>query len=257
MSMKFTTRGLAAAILLLGLCQQGFAQEANLALLEKASSEEKEPGWAGAVTASYYERRGNAKNQDWGLELAWAYQTEGKWLFDGVVGGMSKSEDDNTTDENYKFHNAAKYFFDKKSYGVGRANYNKDRFSGVEEEAGVTGGYGRELLLRGPHRLVGEAGAGLIWTKSSEGDTDTGGVGYGALLYNWKLTDNSSFSQLLTMRYSEADSNWQLHSVSQVKATIIGSLAGKFTYEIKRNSEVPEGDANSDFYTTLGLEYSF
>jgi putative salt-induced outer membrane protein YdiY len=48
-----------------------------------------------------------------------------------------------------------------------------------------------------------------------------------------------------------------LRSISEVKATIIGRLSGKFTYEIKRNSEVPDGDANSDFYTTLGLEYAF
>jgi len=256
--MKISTRILAAAFLWLGLAHQGFAQDADLTLLDKAASDDgQEPGWSGAVTASFYERRGNAKNQDWGLELAWAYQTEGRWLFDGVVGGMSKSEDNTTTDESYKFHNAAKYFFDKKSYGVGRANYDKDRFSGIEEEAGFAGGYGRELYKNKDHKLIGEAGLGILWTKTSDGNTDTGGMGYGALLYNWKLTDTSSFSQLLALRYSEADSNWRLHTVSQVKASIIGSLAGKFSFEVKRNSEVPPEDKKTDYYTTLGLEYSF
>jgi len=255
--MKSTTRMLAAAILWLGLAHQSFAQDADFTLLDKAASGDTEPGWSGAVTASFYDRKGNSRNQDWGLELAWAFQTEGKWLFDGLVAGMSKSEDNTTTDESYKFHNAAKYFFNPKSYGVGRARYDKDRFSGIEEEASFTGGYGHELYRNEKHRLVGETGAGVIWTKTSDGQKDTGGVGYGALLYNWKLTDTSSFSQLLALRYSEADSNWRLHTVSQVKATIIGSLAGKFSFEIKRNSEVPEEDKKTDYYTTLGLEYSF
>lgn len=255
--MNNTVRVLAALIIYLGLGTQAYSQDADLTLLDRAASEQEEAGWSGAVTANYYERRGNAKNQDWGLQLAWAYQTEGKWLFDGVVGGMSKSQDNTTTDESYKFHNAAKYFFTKKSYGVGRANYDKDRFSGIKEEAGLTGGYGRELFKNPKHKLIGEAGAGVIWTKSADDNTDTGGVGYGALLYNWKLTDNSSFSQLASLRYSEADSNWRLHTVSQVKATIIGSLAGKFSYEIQRNSEVPDGSNKTDYYTTLGLEYSF
>ena len=249
---------LATSILLLGFAHGSLAQEANLDLVDQAASdEEKDVGWSGAITASYYERRGNSTEQNWGLELKWAYQTEGKWLFDGLVSGMSNSTDNSTTDEKYRVENAAKYFFDKKSYGVGRAIYEKDRFSGIEEEAGLTGGYGRELLSRGDHRLIGEAGAGLLWTQDSQGSSDTGGVGYGALMYTWELTEHSSFSQLLVARYSEADSNWRLRSVSEVKATIIGSLSGKFTYEIKRNSEVPDGDANSDFYTTLGLEYAF
>ncbi len=253
---KFTI--LATTVLFLGLAHGSLAQEADLGLVDQAASDdEKEVGWSGAVTASYYERRGNSTEQNWGLELKWAYQTEGKWLFDGLVSGMSNSTDNSTTDEKYRVENAAKYFFDRKSYGVGRAIYEKDRFSGIEEEAGLTGGYGRELLKRGDHRLIGEAGAGLLWTEDSEGSSDTGGVGYGALMYTWDLTEHSSFSQLLVARYSEADSNWRLRSVSEVKATIIGSLSGKFTYEIKRNSEVPDGDANSDFYTTLGLEYAF
>ncbi|KPK61518.1 MAG: hypothetical protein AMJ59_00365 [Gammaproteobacteria bacterium SG8_31] len=256
--MNFMIRIMAVAAAAFSLAQQAHGQEAELGLLDEAANgDEKEVGWSGAITASYYERRGNSTNQDWGLEVAWAYQTAGKWLFDGLVSGMSKSEDNSTTDEMYRVENAAKYFFNEKSYGVGRAIYEKDRFSGIEEEAGVTGGYGRELFKRGDHRLIGEAGAGLLWTQDSEGSSDTGGVGYGALMYTWQLTENSSFSQLLMARYSEADSNWRLRSISEVKATIIGSLSGKFTYEIKRNSEVPDGDANSDFYTTMGLEYSF
>lgn len=256
-------KGISVAVLagvlwtgLLGI-QTASAQQADFDTLDEAAEEDKEVGWSGAITASYFERRGNSTNQDWGLEVAWAYQTAGPWLFEGKVGAMSKSENNNTTDESYTVENAAKHFFSKKSYGVARANYLKDRFSGIEEEALGVGGYGRELWARKNMRLIGEAGGGIIWTKDSSGQTDTGGVGYGALFYTWEITDHSSFSQLAGVRYSEGDGNWRVRSVSELKANIIGSLSGKLTYEIKRNSEVPSGDANSDFYTTMGLEYAF
>lgn len=233
------------------------AQEADLSVLEDAAAEDREVGWSGAVSANYYERRGNSRNEDWGLGLEWGYQTDGPWKFEGFVKGESKSENNNTTDENYKFWNAAKYYLSDKSYVVGRANYTKDRFSGIEEEVLGSAGYGRELFRWGDHRIVGEAGAGVLWTKDSEGETDTGPSAYTAGFYTWQLTENSSFSQLIGVRYSDGDGNWRLRSISELKATIIGSLSGKFTYEIKRNSEVPSDDANSDFYTTLGLEYAF
>ncbi|MGD8695788.1 MAG: hypothetical protein PVJ12_01650, partial [Gammaproteobacteria bacterium] len=61
---------LATSILLLGFAHGSLAQEANLDLVDQAASdEEKDVGWSGAITASYYERRGNSTEQNWGLEL--------------------------------------------------------------------------------------------------------------------------------------------------------------------------------------------
>jgi putative salt-induced outer membrane protein YdiY len=171
---------------------------------------ELELGWSGAITATYFSRRGNSREEDWGLSLAWKYNVEGPW-----------------------------------------------QFAGIEEEALGVLGYGRELFRRKNHRLIGEVGGGFLWSKDAAGESDSGGTGYGAAFYDWQMTEHSAFRQLIGVRYSEFDSNWKLTSKSEVKADIIGNLAGKFSYEIKRNSEVAEGTANSDFYTNFGLEYSF
>ena len=118
-------------------------------------------------------------------------------------------------------------------------------------------GYGRQLFKTGKHKMIGEVGAGILWSKDAAGESDQGGTGYGAIFYDWELTEHSSFRQIISARYSEFDQNWKLNSVSEIKSSIIGNLSGVFTYEIKRNSEVPSGTANSDFYTNLGLEYTF
>jgi putative salt-induced outer membrane protein len=226
-------------------------------VLSNANRGDLELGLSGTITASYFARRGNSREEDWGLAVGWAYNMEGPWQFDGLISGESESTDHQTSDEKYLFKNAAKYYLDDTTYVVGRGNYEKDRFSGIQEEALGTIGYGRQLFKNSKHKLIGEAGAGILWSEDAEGESDQGGTGYGALFYDWELTDHSSFRQVIVARYSEFDQNWKLTSISEIKSTIIGNLAGKFSYEIKRNSEVPSGTANSDFYTRLGLEYSF
>jgi putative salt-induced outer membrane protein len=226
-------------------------------ILAAANRGDLELGWSGSITASYFARRGNSREEDWGLAVGWAYNMEGPWQFDGRISGESESTNRDTSDESYDFKNAAKYYLDDTTYLVGRGNYEKDRFSGIEEEVLGTVGYGRQLFKTAKHKLIGEVGAGILWSKDAAGESDQGGTGYGAIFYDWELTEHSSFRQIISARYSEFDQNWKLNSVSEIKSSIIGNLSGVFTYEIKRNSEVPSGTANSDFYTNMGLEYTF
>ena len=226
-------------------------------MLAMANRGELDLGWSGSITASYFARRGNSREEDWGLELGWAYNLDSPWQFDGSLSGESESTNHDTTDESYEFKNAAKYYKTDTTYYVGRANYEKDRFSGIEEEAAGVIGYGREIFRKGKHRLIAEGGGGFLWSKDAAGESDQGLTGYVAGFYLWQLTEHSKFRQLISARYSEFDQNWKLNSVSEISSNIIGNLDALFTYEIKRNSEVPSGTANSDFYTNLGLKYSF
>ncbi|MGI9264089.1 MAG: DUF481 domain-containing protein, partial [Gammaproteobacteria bacterium] len=254
----------AAAMLLSSVLMIGWAGWASADdetdidnMLAMANRGELDLGWSGSITASYFARRGNSREEDWGLEVGWAYNLKGPWQFDGSISGESESTSDKTSDENYEFKNAAKYYKTDTTYLVGRANYEKDRFSGIEEEAAGVIGYGRELFRKGNHRLIGEGGGGILWSKDADGNSDQGLTGYVAGFYLWQLTEHSKFRQLVSARYSEFDQNWKLNSVSEISSNLIGNLDALFTYEIKRNSEVPSGTANSDFYTNFGLKYSF
>ncbi len=226
-------------------------------MIANANRGELELGWSGSVTASYFQRRGNSREEDWGIELDWAYNIEGPWQFDGELSAESESTNDETSDETYTFKNAAKYYKTDTTYYVGRANYEKDRFSGIAEEYAIVGGYGREVFKREKHRVIVEGGGGILWSEDANGDNDEGMMGYVAAFYNWQITEHSAFRQFVSARYSEFDSNWKLNSVSELSSNILGPVEGVFSYEIKRNSEVPSGTANSDFYTNFGLRYNF
>ena len=102
-------------------------------VLDNIERGELELGWSGAIRATYFSRRGNSKEEDWGLSLSWKYNREGPWQFDGLISGMSESTNDSTGDEEYLFRNAAKYYRTDTTYYVGRANYEKDRFTGIED----------------------------------------------------------------------------------------------------------------------------
>jgi putative salt-induced outer membrane protein len=261
---NFSAFARAAALLLTGALMMGWTGVASADdetdidnMMAMATRGDLELGWSGSITASYFARRGNSREEDWGLALGWAYNHDSPWQFDGTISGESESTNQDTSDESYEFKNAAKYYKTETTYYVGRANYEKDRFSGIEEEAAGVIGYGRELFKKGNHRIIGEGGGGFLWSKDADGESDQGLTGYVAGFYRWQLTEHSKFRQLISARYSEFDQNWKLNSVSEISSNIIGNLEALFTYEIKRNSEVPSGTANSDFYTNLGLKYSF
>ena len=257
MTMKHTRPALlAAAALLAGaLSAPAFAgMELSMETIDETPPTE-EDGISGDVTLGYAERRGNTDNSSVNAELKWVWHTGSPWMYDGRFFAFGKTEEEATTDERYEAQAAAKFFLSDESYLVGRLTGRKDNFGAIEKEYLATAGYGRKLLQTENHRLIGELGAGYRRAEDSVGETETGVVGVAGLQYDWALTDNSSFSQLLV--WEESADNSIVRSLTEVKATLIGKLSGKLSYEIRRQSEVPAGDENSDFYTLLGLEYAF
>jgi putative salt-induced outer membrane protein YdiY len=51
--------------------------------------------------------------------------------------------------------------------------------------------------------------------------------------------------------------NTVLTSLSELRAGILGDIAGKASFEIRRNSSVSPGTDKADYFTIVGLEYSF
>lgn len=228
--------------------------ELNMETIDETPSIEEE-GVSGDVTLGFSQRKGNTDNSATNAEFKWTWHTGSPWVYDGRLFAMGKTEEGVTTDERYEAQAAAKYFLDDKSYLVGRLVGRKDRFGAIENEYLATLGYGRVLLRTEDHRLIGELGAGYRKAEDSAGEDEAGVLGVAGLQYDWALTDNSSFSQLLV--WEESADNTVLRGLTEIKATLIGRLAAKGSFEVRRQSNVPAGDEKTDYYTLVGLEYAF
>jgi putative salt-induced outer membrane protein YdiY len=42
-----------------------------------------------------------------------------------------------------------------------------------------------------------------------------------------------------------------------LRTLIVGNLNARISYIVRHNTDVPDGRRNSDFFTNIGLEYTF
>jgi putative salt-induced outer membrane protein len=233
----------------------GAALAAAVICLPAVHAEETEPGLNGRVGFSFAEARGNSDTLAIVGETTMEYVTDSRWLYDAKLGFVMREESEVTTEERYEARFTANYFWTPDNYLYGRLEWRKDNFGGVREEWVPSVGYGRVILSSDRHSLKGELGAGYRFADLADGTSEEGGVLSGGIRYAWKISEATSFFQNVGMQWS--DDNTFVESETGLSTNLIGNLAARFSYRIRRNSDVPEGLENSDFMTTVGLEYKF
>ncbi|MEJ2514155.1 MAG: DUF481 domain-containing protein [Gammaproteobacteria bacterium] len=223
--------------------------------LAAAAEEEKEPGLSGSATFGLNQSRGNTDNLGIAGDLVAEYNTDGPWVYDGEARFMKREEENVDTEERYDLRGTANYYWTEDDYFYARLQWRKDLFGGVREEWLPSVGYGRVLIDNGTHYLKGEIGAGYRWAELADGTEQDGVMATAGLGYVWTLSDSAEFFQNLRLEWSQ--DNTYLESETGLRTTIVGNLGFKASYLVKHNTDVAPGTANSDFYTTVGLDYAF
>jgi putative salt-induced outer membrane protein len=220
-----------------------------------AQEEAEETGLSGRVGLGFTQSRGNTNNLGFSGDVAGEYKTGGKWIYDGKALFVKREENDVDTEERYEAQGSANYYWTQENYFYARLQYRKDLFGGVREEWLPTAGLGRILIDGGVHTLKGEVGAGYRWAELQDGTDQDGMVATGGLKYKWKISDSAEFIQNVLAEWSQ--DNTYVESETALRTTIAGNLGAKVSYVIKHNTDVAPDTANTDFYTTVGLDYAF
>lgn len=149
-----------------------------------------------------------------------------------------------------------RYSLEGPHYLFGFARWDKDRFSGYDQQFTTIGGYGRILIDRPYQQLSLEAGPGYRHDRLDNGGKTSLAVGYGALAYEWELSTNASVAQELSLEVT--DDNNTSRSLSSLIARLNSHLALKLSHEIKDNSRPPEGArSHTDHITAVSLLYDW
>lgn len=220
-----------------------------------AGEDETELGLNGRVAFNFAEARGNTETLATTGEAALEYVTGGPWVYDARFGFVHREESDTRTEERYEARVTANRFWTPDDYLFARIDWRKDNFGGVREEWVPGVGYGRVLLRTSRHSLKGEIGAGYRFADFADGTSEEGAALSGGARYVWRISEGARFFQNALVQWS--DDNTFLESETGLTTNLVGNLSGRFTYRVRRNSDVPEGRKNSDFLTTIGLEYKF
>ena len=196
------------------------------------------------------------------------YKIDGLYKEDDVENAAGIKETQRTNEKyslsaqgNYKLNEDHSHLF---IYG----SYVSDYFGAYRNEAVISAGYGLRLLDRSDMWLNAEIGPGYKYFQypdtSSEVDENGNSlageregeiIALGKLNYNWQISDNAKFTQLLSIEHGET--NTKTRSETALLAKINGSLQMKVAYNITNNSDVADDKESTDTETSLTLVYSF
>ncbi|NNF60085.1 MAG: DUF481 domain-containing protein [Gammaproteobacteria bacterium] len=227
---------------------------AVLLLLSAVATQAQDKPWSGSAALGLLATAGNSETTNANLGLGLNYDLD-RWhhTFGAAAAGADSAG--STTAERYKANYKAKYDFTEFDYIFGLLAYEKDKFSGYDQQTTEAIGYGRRIINQDNQVLNLEAGAGFKQNDLRDNTSEDSAIVRIGGDYLWNFSETARFTQVLAIE--RGSENTYLESISAVKATLLDDLGLVFSYTIKNNSEVPAGSEKRDTFTAISLEYGF
>ena len=219
-----------------------------------ALAQDEEEGLSGRVALGYLATSGNSESENLSLNFGGDYYGE-IWHHNLEGRAVRASTSGVTTAEAYGLSWQSDREFGEKNYMYARGAWDKDKFSGYDQQIRELVGYGRHFIDTERHELNGEGGVGLRQSDLRDGTTEDESIARLSMDYTFQLSETAEFKQLLGIE--SGSDNTYTETVTSLSADVWGNLAVVLSYTIKRNSDVPVGTVKKDTFTSIALEYSF
>lgn len=220
-----------------------------------AALAEEPKEWSGEASLTYIVHNGNTNGETFGGKAKTVGDWE-EWRVTGKLEGLNQSDESGRTGEKYFASGKLDRKLDKVSYIFALLEHEDDRFSGYHYQTSATVGYGRTVLNNDAHKLAIEAGPGYRRSEVELGDKlEEEAFARFALDYKWTISPSSVFTEELSVDYGEESVISK--SSTKLKTKINSQFSLTLGYDIKHNSDAPEGTKNSDSTTYVTLDYSF
>ncbi|MDN4504340.1 DUF481 domain-containing protein [Alteromonadaceae bacterium BrNp21-10] len=233
------------------------------ALADNAKGEEKEfsmDGEFGLIITS-----GNTKTKSAKGKIN-AHQELEMWSNDFVLEAFYKQDEvevegdeeqtSQTTAQKIFFSGQGNYKLNNPDYRLFLfGSYENDRFSGFDYQSTLAAGWDHQLWKEKISSFSYSIGPGYSFAKKETGEDASGFILRGAMDYKWKISDTSTFRQLISTEVGAE--NTKSKSETSLTAKINGSLAMKVSFLLNHNTEVAEDKKNLDTQTAVTLVYTF
>jgi len=219
-----------------------------------AAAQDEEDGLSGEAALAYLATSGNSDSENLGLNFGLDYYGE-VWHHNLKGRAVRASTSGVTTAEAYGLSFQSDRDFGDISYLFARAAWDKDKFSGYDQQVREVVGYGRHFIDTERHELNGEIGLGLRQSDLRDGTSEDESIARLSLDYAFDLSETAELKQLFGVE--SGSDNTYIESVTSLSADVWTNLAIVLSYTVKRNSDVPVGTVRKDTFTAVALEYSF
>jgi putative salt-induced outer membrane protein len=219
-----------------------------------AMAQQQEEGLSGKIALGYLATSGNTESENLSLNFGGDYYGE---VWHHALDGRSvrASTSGVTTAEAYALSWQSARDFGEHSYVFGRLAWDKDKFSGYDQQIREVVGYGRHLIDNDRHKLDGEVGVGARQSDLRDDTSEDETIARLSVDYHLQISENSEFEQ--TLGVESGSDNTYTESVTSLSADVWTNLAIVLSYRVKHNSDVPLGTNKRDTFTAVALEYSF
>lgn len=230
------------------------------AIAGSAAPGKYDQGFAGSIAAGYTATTGNTDTSSLDARAGVAYGA-GDWYHTASVEKIRSTDKGLTTANSLQAEAQSDYLFTPDNYVFAHLGYNHDDFSGIEERASETVGYGRRLLHTPTQTWSAQIGVGARQEHiapadqvNNEGSRNSAIVQL-ASTYSWQFTENSSFGEGIVVE--RGSDNTRLESATTLTVKLIKDFSLVLAYTIKHNTQVPPNTDNTDTYTSVSLQYTF
>ncbi|RWR03493.1 membrane protein [[Pantoea] beijingensis] len=243
-----------SAVLLLSagtFCHQALADNSVFTSMDDPSTAKKP--FEGSASAGYLAQTGNTKSSSLAAatNMTW-YQTRTAYSLWGNASNTSSN--DERSSETYQVGARSRYNMTDYDYLFGQASWLSDRLNGYDGRSIFAAGYGRQILNGPIHSLRIEAGPGVRYDDFHEGGHDTQALAYGALSYQWQLTDTTRFIQGVSVLGSD---DTTVNSETGLQVAINDHFSLKLAYNVTWNQNPPESAPDkTDTKTSIQLSYA-
>lgn len=210
--------------------------------------------FTGKATLGFLSTSGNSESSsvNAGAELAWVRD---RWTYTVDALALGAEVEGESTAEAYAAGARAEWSINDASYLFGQARWDKDKFSGYDQQTTQAVGYGRVLLSNDTMEWNAELGAGARQSDLRDGTSESETILRAATDYKYVFSETSEFNAAFSVESGEE--NTAAQSLLAIKARLFEDLALVASYRVRYNSDVPVGSEKRDTFTAISLEYAF
>lgn len=208
----------------------------------------------GKASFGYLGTTGNSESTSFNgsAELIWERD---RWRHKADATALGAENDDVQTAEAYQLGWKSNYALTEYSYLFGKLRWQKDKFSGYDQQVTETLGYGRKLIVTDIQEWTAEVGVGARQSDLRDGTSESETILRGATDYIYRFSDTGSFEAGLMIE--SGSENTFTESVIALKGRLLEDLSLVASYTVRNNSDVPVGSEKTDTFTAISIEYAW
>lgn len=178
----------------------------------------------------------------------WEHKAQAKWL---------QAEDDgDKSADSFLADWRTRYNLDKRQFAFANARYFDDEFDSFDSIKTVGAGYGYRIFLSDMTQWEISGGVGYRQAKEADSGDDVSGIAFlGYSDFNYNVNEATRFYN--EIRIEATDDNTFSEMLTGLSVDMTRALALKLGYEVRHNSDVEDGDTNTDTLTSVNVSYQF